>query len=306
LLKRWRRLFLLLVTVPLGAAIITVSLFSYALVSDGLGVRMRARSYTRLDQRTGATAIWARQSYYAGLAPSGGLRFPADAAVYPIDERPWGGGSRVREIAWSDDIQQLRSGFISSRQTSQYLVIRSSMSERKLQVRNAESNAPPTVVNQLGADIAHLVIRDKQGNFYMGQGLKSGEEAVLSKVRSDKEDLTPSEEYRVAIKPFSLAYNDRRPTAPVGYQTDDYSGGLFGFTRGNRRYYYDPGYERGLPTPSFSTSILERELQRTSTNNAVELEPGSYLAILTTSPEMPFGHRTLLEQGSFHILEGRW
>ena len=37
LLRRKRRLYLLLVTVPLGAALVTLALFAYALISDGLG-----------------------------------------------------------------------------------------------------------------------------------------------------------------------------------------------------------------------------------------------------------------------------
>ena len=33
---------------------------------------------------------------------------------------------------------------------------------------------------------------------------------------------------------------------------------------------------------------------------------GTYLAMLTTSSEMPIGYRRVKEKGSFHILEGRW
>src|SRR6266478_2253668 len=44
LLRRWRRLGLLLITVPASAAIVTLALFGYALIHDGLGVRVRARS----------------------------------------------------------------------------------------------------------------------------------------------------------------------------------------------------------------------------------------------------------------------
>ena len=73
LLQRQRKLYLLLITVPLGAGVVTSALFIYALVSDGLGVRARARSLTRIDQTSGRTVSWSRQSYYAGLAPSAGM-----------------------------------------------------------------------------------------------------------------------------------------------------------------------------------------------------------------------------------------
>ena len=72
LLNRARRLYMLLLTVPAGAAIVTGSLFLYALMTDGLSVRLRARSFTELDQRTGRAVAWSRQSYYAALAPSRG------------------------------------------------------------------------------------------------------------------------------------------------------------------------------------------------------------------------------------------
>src|SRR5262249_24385644 len=73
LLGRSRRLYLLLLTVPAGALLVSVSLFGYALLTDGLSVRLRSRSFTELDQRTGEAAAWSWQSYYAAIAPSQGL-----------------------------------------------------------------------------------------------------------------------------------------------------------------------------------------------------------------------------------------
>ena len=77
LLRRAKRLHLMVLTVPLSAAVVTAALFAYALLADGLSVRLRVRSFTRLDQRRGTAATWARLSYYAGMAPSGGLKFSA-------------------------------------------------------------------------------------------------------------------------------------------------------------------------------------------------------------------------------------
>jgi hypothetical protein len=53
LLARARRLYLLLLTVPLGATLVTMGLFGFALAADGLGTRLRIRSYAELDQETG-------------------------------------------------------------------------------------------------------------------------------------------------------------------------------------------------------------------------------------------------------------
>ena len=53
LLRRRKRLHLMVLTVPLSAAVVTALLFGYALVADGLGTRVRVRSVTRLDSQRG-------------------------------------------------------------------------------------------------------------------------------------------------------------------------------------------------------------------------------------------------------------
>ena len=133
LLRRSRRLHLLLVTVPLGAGLVTLALFLYALIADGLDVRVRVRGVAEVDQKNGRMVSWSRQSYYAGLAPSQGLRFPASAAVYPIyaspEEHP-----RFQRLVWDEDQpeesgairygdQRLASGYLGSRSMAQYMVV---------------------------------------------------------------------------------------------------------------------------------------------------------------------------------------
>jgi hypothetical protein len=83
-LKRFRRLHLLVLTVPLAAVLTTAALFAYAVLADGFSTTVRAHSVTTLDQRTGEAACWSRLSYYSGMAPGAGLTMPADVAVYPI------------------------------------------------------------------------------------------------------------------------------------------------------------------------------------------------------------------------------
>ncbi len=113
-LRRRRRLYWLLVTVPVGAGAVTLVLFTYALISDGLGVRVRVRSFSEIDQQAGQAVSWSRQSYYAGLAPSGGLRFPDRAAVFPLEQYPAerrGGRLGTYELVWSEG-QNLVSGYL--------------------------------------------------------------------------------------------------------------------------------------------------------------------------------------------------
>src|SRR5262249_11813678 len=74
LLRKSGKLNLIVIIVPAVALLITGMLFMYAVIADGLSVRVRARSFTHIDQRAGEAACWTRLSYYAGLAPSDGLK----------------------------------------------------------------------------------------------------------------------------------------------------------------------------------------------------------------------------------------
>src|SRR5262249_25775785 len=57
-LRRRGRLMLLLLTVPAAAAIVTVALIFYAIVADGLGTRVRVRSFTTIDQGRQQAVSW--------------------------------------------------------------------------------------------------------------------------------------------------------------------------------------------------------------------------------------------------------
>ncbi len=88
LLKRWHKQNLILITVPISAAVVTLALVSYAIAADGFSVRMQSRSITYLDQDSGEAACLGRLTYYAGLTPAEGLKFSASTAVYPLEESP--------------------------------------------------------------------------------------------------------------------------------------------------------------------------------------------------------------------------
>jgi hypothetical protein len=117
-LRKTKRLYLLLLTVPVAAAILTSSMLIYAVASDGFETRVRARSFTLLNQTTGNAVAWSRQSYYSGLAPSSGLAFPAEAAVYPLIYRPYDAQRKRRTLNWTDKLQTLGRGYHQSRELS--------------------------------------------------------------------------------------------------------------------------------------------------------------------------------------------
>ncbi len=125
-LKRVKRLHLMVLTVPLAALVTTLALFAYAILADGFDTRVRAQSFTTLDQRTGEAACWTRLSYYSGLAPGNGLSMPADVALYPILPA-WAGDlnfAEERQVIWAPDGARLKQGWLNSRTPTQYLTVR--------------------------------------------------------------------------------------------------------------------------------------------------------------------------------------
>jgi hypothetical protein len=156
LLRRRRKLYLLVLTVPGIAGTVTFGLIGYAIIADGFGIYVRARTYTQIDQRAGHAVCHSRLSYYAGMAPSDGLRFAGDTVVLPytpLGPREGGPGSnnQTRTIAWNtdnsdQDRQQLDGAWLRSRTPSQLLTVRSRPSSFGLEIHMdaADGDSPAT------------------------------------------------------------------------------------------------------------------------------------------------------------------
>lgn len=291
-LQRQRRLFLILVTVPLGAVVVTGCLLIYALLTDGLGVRMRTRSVTEIDQPSGQVVTWSRQSYYAGLAPSGGLLFPEDAAVYPVAHRPngiGGRGDRNQHLIW-DGQQRLASGFLTTRSTKQFLVVESRKTTAGLTVE--ESAERPRVTNSLGSGIDELIVRTSTGELFAGRRIGSGETAVLSPVAG----ADASEQWTTLLA-------NNRPRYPVGFDPRQVENAADFFGNYN---YYSRNVNQGFPDPTFKTSIFERRLRDLISVRFSGLSPRSYLAAVEGRVEVSVGLEDAREEAGFHLVMGRW
>jgi hypothetical protein len=292
LLGRIQRLYLLLVTVPVGAAIVTLCLFAYAVLSDGLGVKARVRSFSLLDQKTGRTVSWSRQSYYASLVPSGGLKFPADATVWPLEEEPQLNRQRGpwHQFAWEEDGQRLRSGYLSSRRLTQFMVVRSAKTPSKLTVVQASSTAAPQVTNSLGGEIRQLILRDPQGTYFVAERpLKAGQSAALKLT-------TPSE----AKYTIGQIVTDPPKDFPAGYDPAEEARRAYSpWSRG-------PWMGYSANQPSLETSILEWNISALQSPPGDALEPGSYLAVLDSNSDVPLGIAAAHEAKSLHVVLGRF
>jgi hypothetical protein len=292
-LVRQGRLYLLLLTVPAGAMVVTLSLVGYALVTDGLGVKSRVRSFTEIDQRRGRSVSWSRQSYYASMVPSRGLEFPETAAVYPIEVQPDQPNYYDSKylIDWEYG-QTLAEGYLASRVTSQMMVVQARKTTAEVAVKENASGAPQTH-NRLGVDIEFLVLRDSQGDFYMAENLDDGRTATLTPIS-----------WVDATDRFAAAFKAVRPKNPEGYDPRQHNEALnFGQ---NSYYWYYGNVDSGQPDPNVASSVLERSLRRLVSTDANTLAPRSYAAIVPHSPEVPMGIDKTQQMESIHIIVGKW
>ena len=291
LLFRARRIYLLVVTIPLGAAAITLALFLYAMFSDGLGTKVRARTVTWLDQPGKQVACWSRLSYYAGLSPSGGLTFPGDMAIYPFVATPTDNLQRPqsRQMVWDDHLH-LTSGWLNSRTPTQYLTVRSRNSKARLDIRCADGDSPAaTVRNELGSNVRQLVVCVAADNYLRADEVADGATAALKPVSQ-----------QTALSELRRLRADHSPTLPPGFDNDRY-GGFFGFR--NRAYWrFYGGGNAEITEPHTASGRLETGLAALTQ----PLKPGTYVAIVDRSPEVAYGLPSVEETGGFHVILGRW
>jgi hypothetical protein len=293
-LVRQGRLYLLLVTVPLGAFLVTMSLFGYALMTDGLGVKARIRSYTEIDQRRGQSVSWSRQSYYAGMAPSRGLQYPETAAVYPIEVQPgekFNYNRPEREIDWEEG-QTLLRGYIAPRITSQLMVVQARETKAQIQIQEPASGAP-AATNHLGVDVEYLVIRDSQGNFYAAQDFAEGATSTLAPIAWADASRRLQETLAAARPANPKGYDPREHNEVLNFGTSQYS-------------YWGGDVDSSLDEPTVTSSILERSLRRVTSSDPDALSPRSYVALVPQSPEVPFGVERMKQMKSVHVVEGKW
>jgi len=304
LLRRWGRIHLLVVTIPGSAALVTFLLFAYALVSDGLGTRVRVRSVTYLDQRRGQAACWSRLSYYAGLAPSRGMEFPADVVVLPLQFIPPAaanfipGGSGLapepRDLIWRED-QRLVSGWLRSRTPTQYLAVRSRASRVGLDVVAAAGGEKLQVTNGLTTPIRQLLVRSLEGDYYWVSDLAADDTAGAAPIEAGE-----------GLQRLAKTYSENRPRLPPRLDQQNY-GGMFGMP--NRMYYAFSSSGRQVAPATQQTGRLERSLAQITGGSAADptpLAPGCYCAVVEQSPEVVLGIRGAREEESYHVIFGRW
>jgi hypothetical protein len=266
---------MLLATAPAAALATTILLFGYGMMSDGFEVQARTRTLTLLDQREGDVVSWGRLSYYAGIAPRNGLRVPSDQLMYPIMPR-WAAsryGGRAtgapRKMAWTQD-QELTQGWLASRTPTQYHAIVSRPSKKRIDLRATEKGLH--VVNHLGVDITHLAVEDYDGRFYWSENLADS-----------KGQMVPSTKQDTLTKGIRQLFTANLPESPDG---GDGHSGIYGH--------------------ALSQSIMEARLEAINSPIVQSWGRGKYIAFTKRAVELDLGLDDVVEEASFHVIEGTW
>ena len=196
-LRRRRQQVLLVLTAPLISALFIVLLAGYVVAGEGLGVRARAVTFTRLDQARKQASTRASMSMYAaGMTPAGGLRFSDDVAVFTIG--PDGNGSPARQSLDLSDAQRFSAGAIQARSPTNVESIGFRAARERLSFSREADGL--SVVNGLGVTVTELLYRDGDSAYHLagplapgGKGsLKTGARAALDIVPVDYRCLPTS------------------------------------------------------------------------------------------------------------------
>jgi hypothetical protein len=269
-------------------------LFTYAIFADGFATRVRARSFTTLDQRTGDAACWTWLSYYSGLAPGDGLTIHADTVMYPI-QPAWASDSDLtqeRAIVWEADVARLTSGWLHSRTPTQYLTVRSRKSPMRLDIE--QSGEKLRVRNKLGTTVATLFVIGDGGELFFGENIQDS--ALVPLAPMDRGE---------AVRRLGKLVLDNQPRAPEELATSDAD--LMAMTRGSRyrRYGRYGGQFGGRLLDNLAGSAIAALAGRTD-QPGLDLPPRSFVAITETGPEVEVGIPYADEEASFHLIEGKW
>lgn len=280
-LTKQKRLYLLVLTIPFIAVVTSISLFSYSIVAHGFSTKSRIRSLTTVDQGANESVTTARVSLYSGLAPSGGLQFTADTAVYPVWPSEGNNGFDSGTVDWTNQ-QALTSGWLKSRTRTQFYTV-TKRDERGRLTISKPVNQTLELTNGFEYDIEHLYVRGDDGQIYYGENVRAGREAKLTPATSEQES-----EVATIIR-------EARPELPENYS---YSGSS---SPGFNPYY---GYEPHFST-QFNRNTMETQLEVLSSKSLNEfLGKRQYFGVLEEDPNVPIGLTGTTERQSLHLLHG--
>ncbi len=282
--RRKRSLWLLLVTVPAMAFVTSTLLVGYSVAAHGFSIRSRIRSLTMLDQKSHSAVTVARLALFAGLAPSRGMQFSPETAVYPVF--PPMVEPDAFTVDWTET-QALESGWLLSRTRTQFLTIRHAEQPDGVEVKPRQDGGLE-IVNGLPWELEAVLVADASGRLLAARSVLPNASQSLADV-SEPDRLD-----------FVRLLGRNRPELP-----DNFSSPVLNPLIG-RRFTRFNLFGR-LPEAHFDSNLMERLIQSWSRNLSAQktsLSPRSFLAVLRQNPGVETGVGLTTEQAGYHLLRG--
>jgi hypothetical protein len=283
-LRRKRSLWLLLVTVPATALVTSVLLVGYSVASHGFSIRSRIRSLTILDQKSHDAVTFARLALFAGVAPSRGMRFSPETAVYPVFPPTVEPGAFT--VDWTDN-QSLTSGWLWSRTRTQFLTIRHAEQPEGVEVKPRQGGGL-AIKNGLPWELEAVLVADASGRILSARNILPGASEPLAFVlQKDRLD-------------FVRLLGRNRPELP-----DNFSAPMLNpmVARRMNRFNVFGRFQEA----HFDSNLMERQIQSWSRDLSCQkkcLSPRSFLAVLRQNPRVETGVGLTTEQAGYHLLLG--
>ncbi len=294
-LAKRKKLHLLILTIPSIALVTSLLLFGYTLVAHGFGVKARSRSLTWIDQSTQTAVTINRLSLYAGQAPSAGMKFSRDTAVFPI--WPEHEVFEAGQVDWTDS-QVLTSGWLRSRTRTQFLTVAHSAERGRLEVTPQTADRL-TVANGFEWGFRQLVVTDEQGRLFVGADIPAGANV----------DLKPATEEE--LKRFTEGLQEHPLELPEGINGSG----------PNSFFWNSPVYSRrgGIYSPygvagtlwHYQESLMEQtraRLQSVPQWSSTEFGlKRTYFGFAAQTPNLvELGVAKAKELASSHVVMGKW
>lgn len=284
LMWRRKRLFLLVLTIPIIAFVTSLGLFGYSALSQGFEVKSRTRSVTILDQRTNEAVSISRVAMFSGFPPSEGLQFSPNTAVYPI--WPIDKHFEVGQVDWTNG-QQLKSGWLPSRTRTQFLAITHRRERGRLEI-SRKSQSQLEVINGFEVDIKGLLVADDNGKLYFTEKLAAGDTASLSPPTGSQ------------LQIFDTLLREPSLEAPDDVTMQRTHRRVFGFRV--RSY---PGRPM-VPSASYSNNLAEQKIAELRKIRATGsgLPNRCYVAILAGPLNLDLGIEDSRRYQGYHVVIG--
>lgn len=290
-LARRKQLHLLLLTIPSVALMTSLVLFGYTIVAHGFSVKARCRSLTFVDQTAQSAVTFSRLSLYAGQAPSAGMQFSRDTAVYPI----WPENEQFEsgQVDWTNS-QNLTSGWLRSRTRTQFLTVGHRTERGRLEVTSSGPDKL-TVANGFEWGFEPLVVVNEQGQLFVGKSVPAGASI----------DLQPATE--AELKEVSTALQRHPLERPAGLATtgspsSSYWGGA-------------PKYHLyGTASWQHHESLMETASVRLRSGAVIPSGmraeyspvPRTFYGLAAQTPHIELGVPKVSKINSLHTVMGRW